>query len=162
MVLIDEDPNARFEKAMFNLLRSFNFIDLNLGLSIPLLAEPRSPRDTYKRLSNMSFDQRMKWFKKLLTDGERHLSAEARGQFENWLVRADEVRELRNVYVHAIWRFNPRGRGKPVSISSPVWMEEKLGNALNQEMSLVQIEAKATLVEGVLKEFMKIRKTYNV
>jgi hypothetical protein len=41
-------------------------------------------------------------------------------------------------------------------------MEEKLGNALNQEMSLVQIEAKATLVEGVLKEFMKIRKTYNV
>jgi hypothetical protein len=114
MVLIDEDPNARFEKAMFNLLRSFNFIDLNLGLSISLLAEPRSPRDTYKRLSNMSFDQRMKWFKKLLTDGERHLSAEARGQFENWLVRADEVRELRNVYVHAIWRFNPRGRGKPV------------------------------------------------
>ena len=78
MVVIEQDPNARFEKAMFNLLRSFNFIDHNLGLSISFLAEPRSPQNTYNKLSNMSFDQRTKWFEKLLTESELNISDKAK------------------------------------------------------------------------------------
>lgn len=125
MVIIEQDPNARFEKAMFNLLRSFNFIDHNLGLSISFLAEPHSPQNTYKKLSNISFDQRMKWFKKLLTVSEINLSEKAKEEFTKWLAHANKARKLRNVYVHAIWRFNPMMHGKPVNISSPTWMRER-------------------------------------
>ena len=119
MAIIEQDPNARFEKAVFNLLRSFNFIDLNLGLSISFLAEPQSPQNTYKKLSNMSFDQRMKWFEKLLTESELNIGKKAKEEFTKWLAHADKARKLRNVYVHAIWRFNPMMHGKPVSVSSP-------------------------------------------
>jgi len=162
MVIIEQDPNARFEKAMFNLLRSFNYIDHNLGLSISFLAEPRSPRNTYKKLSNISFDQRMKWFDKLLTESEITISEKAKDELTNWLVHADKARKMRNVFVHAIWRFNPMMIGKPVSITSPTWMREKLGDEINQELSLEELESKATVVEKVFKDFVKIRNKYNV
>lgn len=161
MVIIEQDPNARFEKAMFNLLRSFNFIDHNLGLYISFLAEPQSPQDTYKKLSNISFDQRMKWFEKLLTERELNISEKAKEEFTNWLAHADKARKLRNVYVHAIWRFNSMMHSKPVSISSPAWMREKLGDEMSQEMSLEELESKATMVEKVFKDFMKIRNKHN-
>ena len=161
MALIEEDPNARFEKAMFNLLRSFNFIDLNLGLSISFLAEPRSPQSTYNKLSNISFDQRMKWFKKLITVNEV-VGEKAKEEIEKWLISADKARELRNVYVHAVWRFNPSMRGKPVNISSPIWMRDKLGDDVSQNLSLDELDRNASDVDKVFKDFLKIRKKYNV
>lgn len=160
--MIELDPNARFEKAMFNLLRSFNFIDHNLGLCISFLAGPQSPQNTYNKLSNISFDQRMKWFEKLLTESERDFSEQAKEEFTAWLVQADKARKMRNVYVHAIWRFNPVMVGKPVCISSPVWMQEKLGDEVNQKLSLEELESKANVVERVFEDFMKIRKKYHV
>lgn len=66
MVVIEQDPHARFERAIFNLLRSFNFIDLNIGLLISCVPEHRRNQDIYKILSNMTFNQKMGWFKSLL------------------------------------------------------------------------------------------------
>jgi len=160
MALIEEDPNARFEKAMFNLLRSFNYIDHNLGLSISFLAEPRSPKSTYNKLSNISFDQRMKWFKKLITANEV-VGEKVKEEFVKWTISADKARELRNMYVHAIWRFNPSMRGKPVNISSPIWMRDKLGDDVSQDLSLDELERNAADVDKIFKDFIKIRRKYN-
>ena len=93
MVNIEQDPNARFEKAMFNLLRSFNFIDHNLGLFISILATPQSRQNAYNKLSNISFDQRMKWFEKLLVDGELNISEKAKNDFTDWMHHADKARK---------------------------------------------------------------------
>ena len=160
MALIEEDPNARFEKAMFNLLRSFNYIDHNLGLSISFLAEPGSPQSTYKKLSNISFDQRMKWFKKLITANEV-VGEKVKEEFVKWTISADKARELRNMYVHAIWRFNPSMLGKPVNISSPIWMRDKLGDVVSQDLSLDELERNAADVDKIFKDFIKIRRKYN-
>ena len=73
MVIIEQDPNARFEKAIFNLIRSFNFIDLNVGLLISTIPRQSSHKEIYKKLSNKSFDQKMQWFKSLLEDEQLHL-----------------------------------------------------------------------------------------
>jgi len=104
----------------------------------------------------------MKWFEKLLTESEISICEKAKEEFTKWLARADEARKIRNVFVHAIWRFNPMMIGKPVSISSPAWMREKLGDEINLELSLEELESKATVVEKVFKDFMKIRNKYNV
>ena len=128
MVVIEQDPNARFEKAIFNLLRSFNFIDLNIGLLISSIPENGGSQVTYKKLSNQSFDQKMRWFKSLLEEGQlrHHLGEKGISEFEEWYLHAHEARKLRNRYVHAIWRFLPMRHGSPVSISSPVWMKNIL------------------------------------
>jgi hypothetical protein len=73
MVMIEQDPNARFEKAIFNLLRSFNYIDLNVGLLIASIPGQIPRQEIIKKLSNKSFDKKMKWFKSLLKEGPLHL-----------------------------------------------------------------------------------------
>ena len=164
MVVIEQDPNARFEKAIFNLLRSFNFIDLNVGLLISAIPGQSSHQEIYKKLSTKSFDQKMKWFKSLLEDGQLHTHLGEKGisEFEDWYLHAHQARELRNRYVHAIWRFNPIRQGSPVSISSPVWMKDILGVELEEIMSLDEVEAKASMIEKVFQDFCQLRKKYNV
>ena len=165
MVTIEQDPNARFEKAIFNLLRSFNYIDLNIGLLISSSPELRSTRqDVYKKLSKKSFDQKMRWFKSLLKKGQLnlHLGEKGVSDFEKWNLDAHKARELRNRYVHAIWDFNPMMRGSPVSIRSPDWMEDILGEELVETMSLDELEAKASMVEMVFKDFSQLRRKYGI
>ena len=162
MNFLENDPNARFEKSMFDLLRNFNFIDLNLGLCISFLASNNDPQSTYKKLASISFDQRMKWFEKLIYSEQTSLNKKAIGEFNKWLIDADQARKLRNIYVHAIWRFYPDVLGKSVSISSPVWMKEKLGEDLHQQLSLDELEAKVSMVSNVFKNYIKLREKYNI
>jgi hypothetical protein len=162
MNFLESDLNSRFEKAMFDLLRNFNFIDLNLGLCISFLASRNDPQSTYKKLASISFDQRMKWFEKSLHSEQTSLSEKAIGEFNKWLIDADQARKLRNIYVHAIWRFFPDVLGKPVRISSPVWMKEKLGDDLYQQLSIDELEAKVSMVSNVFKNHMKLRKKYSI
>ena len=165
MILIEQDPNARFEKAIFNLLRNFNFIELNVGLLIASIPEQLLDRqDILKKLSNKSFDKKMKWFSSLLKEEILHVHIGEKGisEFDEWTLLAHEARELRNRYVHAIWRFNPSYKGSPVSISSPVWMKDILGDELEELMSLDELELKVSMVEKVFQDFWKLRQKYNV
>lgn len=164
MVIIEQDPNSRFEKAIFNLLRSFNYIDLNVGLLIASTPGEMPHQDIIKKLSNKSFDQKMKWFKSLLKEGPLHLYIGKKGisEFEEWFLKAHEARELRNRYVHAIWSFYPMRKGSPVSISSPEWMKGILGDKLEEAMSLDELESKTSMVEKVFRDFCKLRNKYNV
>jgi len=164
MVFVEEDPNARFEKAIFNLLRSFNFIDLNVGLLISSIPENIGSQAAYKKLSKLTFDKKMKWFNLLLEEGElhKHLGEKGVSEFKSWFLHAHEARRLRNRYVHAIWRFNPMMVGKPVSISSPIWMKDVLGGDSEEKMNLDELEAKASMVEKVFKDFWNLRKKHYI
>ncbi len=164
MTTIEQDPNARFQKAMFNLLQSFNYIDLNVGLLIAATPGQGSTEDLYKKLSQKSFDQKMKWFSLLLNESalSEHIGEQGVSDFKAWYASAHEARELRNRYVHSIWRFNPMRRGSPVEISAPPWMEGILGDKRSEVMSLSELEARAAMVESAFKAFNKIRKKYGV
>jgi hypothetical protein len=164
MVIIEQDPNSRFEKAIFNLLRSFNYIDLNVGLLIASIPGEMPRQEIIEKLSNKSFDQKMKWFKSLLKEGPLHLHIGKKGisEFEKWFLKAHEARALRNRYVHAIWSFYPMRKGSPVSISSPEWMKGILYDELEEAMSLDELESKATMVEKVFRAFCQLRRKYNV
>jgi len=164
MVIIEQDPNARFEKAIFNLLRSFNFIDLNVGLLISYISRNDGIDVAYKRLSKMTFDKKMKCFNSLLEKGvlNEHLGEKGVYEFKEWFLQAHEARRLRNRYVHAIWRFNPSMIGKPVSISSPIWMKHILEGETVENMSLLDLEKKASNVEKSFKDFCNLRKKYRI
>lgn len=50
--------------------------------------------------------------------------------------------------------------GSPVSISSPAWMKDTLGEELEEKLSLDEIEARALMVEKVFKDFSSLRNKY--
>jgi len=162
MVIIEGDPNARFEKAIFNLLRSFNFIDLNVGLLISYISRNDGIDVAYKKLSKMTFDKKMKCLNSLLEKGElhEHLREQGVSEFKSWFSQAHEARRLRNRYVHAIWRFNSSMIGRPVSISSPIWMKDVLEGSTEVNMSLDELEKKTLMVEKTFNDFCKLRKKY--
>ncbi len=164
MVIIEQDQNARFEKAMFNLLRNFNLIDDNIGLLISSILGNSDIQETYKKLSKKTFNQKMTWFYSLLEVGELHdyLGEKGISDFKKWFLQANEARKLRNRYVHAIWRFNPMMVGKPVSISSSAWMKEIIGSELEEKMSLNELEKKTSMIEKTFNDFWNLRKKYNV
>lgn len=164
MVMIEQDPNARFEKAIFNLLRSFNYIDYNVGLLIAYIPQEMSRQEIFKKLSTKTFNDKMKWFDSLLNEGplQVHIGEKGITEFRGWFAQAHEARELRNRYVHAIWRFYPLRNGTPVSISSPDWMEVILGDQLEESMTLEGLESKAAMVGKVFEDFCQLRRKYKV
>ena len=164
MTTIEQDPNARFEKAMFNLLRSFNLIDHNVGSLIATIPGQGSTEDLYKKLSRKSFDQKMKWLSLLLDESalSEYIGEQGVSDLKAWYVSAHTARELRNRYVNSIWSFNPMHRGAPVEITSPPWMEKLLGDKRHEVMSLSELEAQASMVENSFNAFQKIRRKYRV
>ena len=53
-------------------------------------------------------------------------------------------------------------KGSPVSISSPEWMKDILGDKLKEVMSLDELESKASMIETVFQDFRQLRNKYNV
>jgi hypothetical protein len=164
LMLIEEDLTNRFERAMFNLLRSFNFIDLNVGLLIATTPQLETQAELYKKLSRKSFDQKMKWFSRLLEESalSQHIGKKGVSDFQDWYSSAHMAREIRNRYVHSIWRFNSMRLGAPVEISSPPWMKEILGSGIVEYMSLEELEEQSIMVESVFENFYNLRKKHVV
>ena len=52
--------------------------------------------------------------------------------------------------------------GKPVSISSPIWMKDDLDGEIEEKMSLSELDAKAAMVEKVFRDFWNLRKKYHI
>lgn len=58
MVEVTFDPNVRFEKVLVRLMRSFNYLDTNVGLCISHLSHPTDPEKTYPALVRMTPEKR--------------------------------------------------------------------------------------------------------
>ena len=156
------DTNARFEKALVALIRSFNYLDTNVGLCISHLSHPSNPAAAYPALAKMTPEKRIERLRKLLGKADLKVEKKVREELSDWYENAAGVRNIRNRYVHGNWEFLPLRHRKPVGVSAPPWMREKLGSLAKEKMSLEQLEAVAQEVEAVFQEFMELRRKYGV
>ncbi len=156
------DPNARFEKALVSLIRSFNYLDTNIGLCISHLSHPSNPSGAYPALAKMTPEKRVERLKMLLETKETAVKKKVLEELAIWYKKAANVRNIRNRYVHGNWEYLPLRHREPVGVSAPPWMKEKLGSLANETMSLEQLELVASEVETVFQEFMQLRRKYGV
>jgi len=156
------DPNARFEKALVRLIRSFNYLDTNVGLCISHLSHPSNPTAAYPVLAKMTPEKRTERLQKLLEKADLEVKKKVREELSAWYEKAADVRSIRNRYVHGNWEFLPLRHKEPVGVSAPPWIREKLGPLANETMSIEQLETVAGEVEAVSQEFMQLRRMYGV
>ncbi|MCW8195762.1 hypothetical protein F6455_13285 [Proteobacteria bacterium 005FR1] len=97
--------------------------------------------------------------RKLLEESEHISDTKA---FDEWAARADDIRSLRNYYVHATWDYLPLRSDAPLDFRIPPWRTEKIGDRSQGSMRLEELEADAERVESVFEEFQAIRKQYRV
>ncbi len=162
MIEIALDPNARFEKALVRLIRSFNYLDTNVGLCISHLENPSDPVKSYPSLANMTAEQRINRLKRLFESHDIAVEDDARAELVAWYARAAKARATRNRYVHGNWEYLPLRHEKPVGVSAPVWMKKKLGPLATETMSLDELDAVADEVEAALHELTRLRKKHGV
>lgn len=83
-------------------------------------------------------------------------------EFEEWILRAKEIRHLRNYYAHATWEYLPRREKAALEFTIPPWRPETINGIDHGPMRIEDLEADANRVERVFNDFMKIRQKYNV
>jgi len=76
--------------------------------------------------------------------------------------RAEEIRSLRNYYVHTTWEYLPRRGKAPLMFCVPPWRTEVINGNDHGTMSIEDLEADAELIEKVFNEFIEIRRKYGV
>ncbi|MGB5251567.1 MAG: hypothetical protein WBN68_02460, partial [Sedimenticolaceae bacterium] len=82
--------------------------------------------------------------------------------FERWVLRAEEIRSLRNYYVHATWDYLPLRKEAPLEFRIPPWRTEQIEGRSQGAMRIEDLEADANRIEAAFDEFMAIRKKYRV
>jgi hypothetical protein len=153
------DHETRINAALGKILRNYNFLELNLGLCLRLLANPDDPDASHKYLNRVGLPQVIKRLKKLLDDCE-HIQNTS--EFQKWMERAEEIRPLRNYYVHATWEYFSLRQDTPLGFRVPPWRNEMIRGSDQGNMKIEDLEADANHIEEVFNEFMTIRKRYGV
>jgi hypothetical protein len=157
-----EDPEIRFSSALVRLLRYFNLLEENVGLSISHLENPDNPRASYPRLAITTAEQKLLDWKALLEKGGHISNDAAKSGLYGWFERANNARCIRNRYIHGHWEYLPLREEKPVGVRASAWLHEKFGAMANEQMSMAELEASVDELENVFQEFMSLRKKYGV
>ena len=153
------DYEARINTALGKILRYFNFLELNLGLSLRALANPKDVEASHSLLKRLSMPETIKRLRKLLIECEHIPDIDA---FEKWAVQAEEIRPLRNYYVHATWDYLPLRKDAPLEFRIPPWRTEMIKGKSQGAMRIEDLEADAERVKSVFEEFQSIRRLYGV
>jgi len=82
--------------------------------------------------------------------------------FEIWALRAEEIRPLRNYYVHATWDYLPLRKESPLEFRIPPWRKEQIKGGSQGAMRIEALEADAERIEAVFEEFLSLRRQYGV
>ena len=82
--------------------------------------------------------------------------------FEEWAKRAEEIRPLRNYYVHATWDYLPLRKESPLEFRIPPWRREQIQGRSQSSMQIEDLEADAERIEVIFDEFQSIRRLYGV
>ncbi len=152
----------RFALAITSLLKSFNFLELNVGLCIAHLENISNPRAIYPELAKMSAEAKLDRLQSLLTKEERLIDPIIKSEVIKWFARAHNARYIRNRYVHGHWDYLPLRAERPVEFQAFPWMEDRLGDDARQQMTLADLECVATDLEEVFQAFMRIRKMLRI
>ncbi len=153
------DYEARINTALGKILRNFNFLELNLGLCLRALAHPSEPSDSHGFLNRAGMRETIERLKKLLAACEHIPDISA---FEEWAMRAEEIRPLRNYYVHATWDYLPLREESPLEFRIPPWKREQIEGRSQGAMRIEDLEADADRIEAIFDEFQSIRRQYGV
>jgi hypothetical protein len=150
---------SRINAALGKIVRNFNLLELNLGLCLRFLENRSDPCASHSFLKKAGMSQTIKKLKKILTACEHIPDIH---EFEEWMVRAEEIRTLRNYYVHATWEYLPLRNETPLGFRMPPWRKETIRGEEEGLMHLEDLESDAKRVENVFKDFMRIRGKYKV
>lgn len=153
------DHELRINAALGKILRNYNFLELNLGLCLRFLENPNNPEASHKYLRRSNLPQIVKRLKKLLVECE-HITDT--NEFNEWINRSEDIRLLRNYYVHASWQYLPLNDDGKAKFSTPPWRKEKNKGDIEGRMRIKDLEADANRIEAAFKEFMEIRLKYKV
>jgi len=153
------DYESRINTALGKILRYFNFLELNLGLCLRALAHPNDVSASHSLLRRLSMPETISRLRKLLEECEHIPDIKA---FEKWTIRAEDIRPLRNYYIHATWDYLPLRKEAPLEFRIPPWRTENVGGRSQGPMRIEDLEADAERVESVFEEFQTIRRRYGV
>jgi len=145
--------------ALGKILRYFNFIEMNLGLSLRMLANPKNVEASHSLLRRLGMPEAIDRLRKLLKECEHIPDINA---FETWAMRAEEIRPLRNYYVHATWDYLPLRKEAPLEFRIPPWRMEQIHGKSQGPMRIEDLEADAERIQSVFEEFQAIRRQYGV
>jgi len=149
----------RIDNALGKILRNFNLLELNIGLCLRSLENPKKPEAAHAFLKKAGLPEKIKRLKSLIAHNNIRDDI---SEFEKWIGQADEVRQLRNFFAHAIWEYLPQMKDAPLQFSIPPWRTEGIDGEMRGKMTIEDIEGHAEKVETVFKEFMHIRKKYGI
>jgi hypothetical protein len=124
-----------------------------------MLADPKDPSTSHQYLKKAGLAGAIKRLKNLLDECEH---VPDKSEFEEWMVRAEGIRHLRNYYVHATWEYLPLSDETPLGFRIPPWRTETINENDHGAMRIEDLEADANRVEKAFNEFMKIRQKYGV
>ena len=153
------DHQTRINAALGKIIRNFNFLELNLGLCLRMLTNPKDPSTSHTYLKKAGVPGAIERLKDLLDECEHVPDI---SEFEKWIVRADRIRQLRNYYAHATWEYLPLREEAPLEFRIPPWRTETINGNDHGAMRIEDLEADANRVERVFNDFMKIRQKYGV
>ncbi|HKJ80827.1 MAG TPA: hypothetical protein VJ954_02290 [Ignavibacteriaceae bacterium] len=150
----------RFNSALIRFFCNYNLLETNIGLCISHLWEPADPSTTYSRLANMTMEQMMMKLKDLFMSEINQEGVDSVNNFNDWYEKASNARYIRNRYVHGHWEFL-RGE-KPIKVSAPPWMKERMGEDASEYMTIDELEAIAEQMKSIFEAFMLIRKKHGI
>lgn len=150
---------VRINNALGKILRNFNILELNIGLCLRFLQNPKKPEKAHSFLQKAGLPDKIQRLKSLIVQNNIHDDI---SDFEKWITQADEVRQLRNYFAHAIWEYLPLVTDAPLQFSIQPWRTKGIDGELRGKMTIEDIEGHAEKVETVFKDFMRIRKKYGI
>lgn len=153
------DFESRINAALGQIVRSFNYLEMNLGLCLRFLENPDDISASHAYLNRAGMSQTIKRLKKLLDECE-HIPDTL--EYDEWMERAEEIRSLRNYYVHATWEYFSLHKEAPLRFWIPPWRKESIEGRAQGTMRIEDLEADANRVETAFNDFMAIRKKYRV
>ena len=153
------DHETRINTALGKILRNCNYLELNLGLCLRFLVSPSDPSASHSYLNRVGMPQAIKRLKNLLDECE-HIPDTS--EFQQWMKRAEEIRLLRNYYIHATWEYLPLLNDAPLGFRIPPWRKEVIRGSNHGTMQIEDLEADANRIEEAFNEFMAIRNKYGV
>ncbi|MBX2869919.1 MAG: hypothetical protein KTR18_14665 [Acidiferrobacterales bacterium] len=155
-----EDIETSIAKSLFRLLKWFNLMEINLGLSISHLLNEGGSTASYNSVSKMSLDRKLTKFLDLISEDERLNIGKI--DLDGWRARVNTARLVRNAFVHGYWEILPINPESPISLQLPPWAVKSKENYSGSKFSAIDVEAAADDMGRVFGEFMHFRKKLGV
>jgi len=144
---------TRYQCAVFRVLNCHSLLDLNLGLCIAHLSEPKNPPSAYGALERLSCSGKIEALRKLVP-------SEMARSLDRWAHTAMNVRAVRNQFAHGVWEYSPLNKSAPVGLRMPPWFAS--GDDAEFRFAVSEVETQADEMKACFVTFMEWRRHHSV